>query len=420
MTQLTIRAYNVRYGDAFLISIPDVEKGKSITRHILIDGGTIAGNKRGRDIDFKPIMADIINVLDGAPIDLYILSHAKMDHMQGIVSAKERGQLKVKINHVWLPASLDPNYEDAFSEQPDSVRNPISRAKNLRQAYDDVTETLAKQKALENIPASPVEAMHLNNHYGRIEEYVNQIKALTSPENTHYLHRGTTKPNQKHPFISAQFEIWGPEFNIAEYKHHLSPAKHFSEDNPLLDFKKTGRALPPAGVDASSFYNLVNSRNTSAMANLHSIEETNSNSSLVLCLKWAGWRFLFPGDALTESWQIMANQRQLKSIHFLKVSNHLGFRGTPQQHIFKKLFPKTATDKRQRLAVASTYPNVYSGIPSQSVIKRFAQQDIPLHIIAEELGDYPKNGKAPNFTPGCLKFTFSQNGKYLGMEKQLL
>ncbi len=74
---LHIRTYNVRFGDAILISVPDRDPAtnKMTTRHILIDVGNVLNKEGGEDTVFKPVVDDVIREFDGRPLDLYVMTH---------------------------------------------------------------------------------------------------------------------------------------------------------------------------------------------------------------------------------------------------------------------------------------------------------------------------------------------------------
>jgi len=83
----------------------------------------------------------------------------------------------------------------------------------------------------------------------------------------------------------------------------------------------------------------------------------------VFCLKWRGWKLLFPGDAEIRSWREMNKEGVLSPVHFLKVSHHGSHNGTPGAELLNKILPVPAPDGRQRRAAVSTYPDTSSGIP---------------------------------------------------------
>src|SRR5687768_11266938 len=86
MDALRVRAYNVRFGDAILVTVPDRDPatGTVTKRHILIDVGNVLSGEGGEDVVFKPAVDDIIAELGGKPLDLYVMTHEHLDHIQGL------------------------------------------------------------------------------------------------------------------------------------------------------------------------------------------------------------------------------------------------------------------------------------------------------------------------------------------------
>ena len=75
MDKLRVRAYNVRVGDALLISVPDRgPDGVVTTRNILIDVGNALMGEGGLDVAFQPVVDDILSELNDEPLDLYIMT----------------------------------------------------------------------------------------------------------------------------------------------------------------------------------------------------------------------------------------------------------------------------------------------------------------------------------------------------------
>jgi glyoxylase-like metal-dependent hydrolase (beta-lactamase superfamily II) len=114
MTALTVVAYNVLFGDAILICIPDRNGRKTVMRHVLIDVGNVLGAPDSNAGVFRSIIADINRRLDGRPIDLYVMTHEHMDHVQGLLCAHSDGQLLPGIDYAWLTASASKNYYQQF------------------------------------------------------------------------------------------------------------------------------------------------------------------------------------------------------------------------------------------------------------------------------------------------------------------
>jgi hypothetical protein len=129
--------------------------------------------------------------------------------------------------------------------------------------------------------------------------------------------------------------------------------------------------MPPPGVDAGAFYNLVARRRNCFAGNLLSIDQAANNSSLVFSLEWRGWRLLFPGDAEVGSWEMMRRAEDvLKPVHFLKVSHHGSQNGTPTGEAFDAILPPIPPDERPRRAAISAWHETYSGIPHSPTNER--------------------------------------------------
>jgi beta-lactamase superfamily II metal-dependent hydrolase len=114
---LQVRIYNVRFGDAILVSVPD-RKGDGTTsiHHVLIDFGNALSTQGGDDSVFEPVARDILQVLDGRPVDLYVMTHEHMDHVQGLKFAAERLNIHIPIKRVWLTKSAEPGYYDTHED----------------------------------------------------------------------------------------------------------------------------------------------------------------------------------------------------------------------------------------------------------------------------------------------------------------
>ena len=120
MEKLRVRVYNVLFGDAILVSFPDRDAGGTVmTRHILIDVGNVPASKEGgEDAVFQPVLEDVLQELDGQPLDLYVMTHEHLDHVQGLPCAERKfytagdDDLKQQLQtrYAWLSASAEENY----------------------------------------------------------------------------------------------------------------------------------------------------------------------------------------------------------------------------------------------------------------------------------------------------------------------
>ena len=91
VSRLTVTAYNVRFGDALLISVPERCDGGELVRHVLIDVGNVLAGPGSDDAVYRTVVQDILDRIDGKPVDLYVMTHEHLDHVQGLLAAQKLG-----------------------------------------------------------------------------------------------------------------------------------------------------------------------------------------------------------------------------------------------------------------------------------------------------------------------------------------
>ncbi|MCB9682085.1 MAG: hypothetical protein H6733_11525 [Alphaproteobacteria bacterium] len=374
MADLKIRVYECRFGDAVLVQVPDRDAaGVETLRHVLIDVGNVLSGDGGDDVVFEPIVRDVLEVLDGAPLDLYVMTHEHMDHVQGLPWVDKKGgadlteavKARLDVRHAWLTASSAPDYGARF---PD--------AKRAMDAHDRMHAALARQLHL--LPADQTARwtrMLLNNNPRDTGDCVAFLQQLAA--HTHYVHRGFVADASTHGFAEATFELWAPEADTSDYYGRFRP----------LALGLTGEAAaaagaspqaPPRGVAACDWQDLVEARSTGFADNLLAIDKARNNTSVVFTLAWRGWTLLFAGDAEVRSWKTMQREGVLRPVHFLKVSHHGSHNGTPDDGILQAVLPVPPPDARPRTAVISTCGATYNDIPHPPTNSRLVDRGVQL------------------------------------------
>jgi beta-lactamase superfamily II metal-dependent hydrolase len=380
--------YNVRFGDAILITVPDRNptNGRTTKRHILIDVGNapkVAGSGQGgEDVVFEPVLTDIVEQLDGKRLDLYVMTHEHLDHAQGLfyVAAKLPTldiANTLRPRHVWLTASAAPDYYDE-DKHPEARKQLLA----FREMYAKASAFLAASPAEAPIALKQILA---NNDPTKTSQCVQFLRTM-APNDTHYIHRQSNLAGT-HPFREAKLEVWAPEEDTSAYYGRFQPfdagALHATQaaDDDAASTKRGDRRrshppqpIPPAGVDVGAFLSLVEARRNGIVDNLLAIDKAANNTSIVFALEWRGWRLLFAGDAEARSWRTMAREGVLKPVHFLKVSHHGSHNGTPTEQIFDSILPSAAPDQRGRHAAISTWTDTYSGIPHSPTNLRLSER----------------------------------------------
>ncbi|TIM05506.1 hypothetical protein [Mesorhizobium sp.] len=364
--KLRIRIYNVLFGDAILLTIPEIDNtNREVTVNVLFDVGNALAGEGGRDVVFKPVLENIRDELGGKPLDLYVMTHEHMDHVQGLLHGAKKLGIEFKARHLWMTASsAGPAYYNRF---------PKAKQKHLAAlaAYESVASFLAKSAA--PVPLGIQTLLAINNPQSSKDcvEHISErgldgVKPL-------YVHR-TADVEAHHPFRRTKVRILAPEEDTSIYYGALPPRTLGAVFDGAAPMSLDGGVLtPPAGVSAGHFFDLIDFRSTGMTANLRTIDKAANNSSVAVELEWNGWRLLFPGDAEEKSWEMMDRTSELKPVHFLKISHHGSKNGSPQ-HQIDKVLPAKAPDGRARFAVVSTREGAYSGVPDTDSLELVANR----------------------------------------------
>jgi hypothetical protein len=362
---LVVRIYNVRFGDAILVSIPEDDGGPTVTRHLLIDVGNVnAADEGGADAVFEATVQAIVDVT-GGEVDLYVMTHEHLDHCQGLFWAKAKKAIDLKAKFAWLTRSADPDYYDDFDEAREELALASERYHHARAWF-----------SLEEPPPWVAAMLENNNRFlpaagnpmpTRTADCVDHLRTIAPKAETHYVSRLSTVAG-KHPFTEAQLRILAPEANTAIYYTRRPSARLSAADDAAEPAAPPGPApnpQPPAGVDAGAFFDLVSSRENGVTDDLLAIDQAANDTSIVLELEWRGWRLLFPGDAEEKSWDMMASKDVLRPVHFVKIGHHGSHNGTPDDPLLNLVLPEAAPDPRKRVAAVSTFDGTYNKVPDE-------------------------------------------------------
>ncbi len=361
MSTLRVRAYNVLFGDALLVSVPDEDdSGSPVTRHMMVDFGNALSTAGGADEVFEDVADDILTELDGNPLDLYVMSHEHLDHVQGPLFASTHLHKELTAREVWLPASAEPGYYDS---------HPDAKEKKLKaiEIYEQIAAFVGADAGHPTL-----NTMMLNNNPRRTADCVERIRSMkVDGQPPVYVHRELDLTG-KHPFRTAQIRVWAPEEDTSVYYGRFKRMNLGLTGSAAGEEARIVAVIPPPGVDAGAFYDLVSQRRTGLVENLFTIDKASNNSSLVFTLHWAGWVLLFSGDAEERSWNEMNKRQLLAPVHFLKVSHHGSHNGTPPDELLDLVLPPAPHDQRQRRALVSTHPDAYASVPDEPTIEAVA------------------------------------------------
>ena len=365
MSDLVVRAYNVGFGDAILVSVPEaINGGAEETRYLLIDVGNLLAGDGNEDEVFAGVVQDIVD-RTGGTVDLYVMTHEHLDHVQGLLAAKKAG-VELAARHAWLTGSaqVDPDYYETHEnakKKKRSARLSMEEGHRLLQAEPDPFVDMLIRN---NSAMLPPGALGL-----KTSDYVDHLRSIAPANQTHYVDRETTDIDGKHPFGEATLRILAPEEDTSSYYGRLGPTLAPADEVTgavEADDAVPGFALPPVGVDPGAFFDLQASRRRNTLRQIMEIDKANNNTSVVLEMEWRGWRLLFAGDAELGSWKKMHDQELIKPVHFVKVSHHGSHNGTFDK-LFDDLMPVDSPDGRDRHALVSTHNGDWDSVPDDEV-----------------------------------------------------
>ena len=332
---LTVYAYNVLFGDAILVEVPDGGR----PRFILIDVGNARSGPGGED---QALLDTVDRIIDrtGGHIDLYIMTHEHLDHVQGLLLAKTKGR-DLHIDTVWMTSSASPNY---YEQHPEAEKKRLALLE-AEQAFRALLGASEQAGELAGVLAI--------NSASKTADCVDHIRQAGAAR---YLHRGAGLEGLQ-TLAKAKLRILAPEEDTSVY---YQPVTHLA----LADGGSAvalARPLPLPGVDGGAFYELIDRMDGGLAESLFAIDQAANNTSLVVELTWRGRRLLFAGDAEQRSWQMMADKADLQAVDLLKVGHHGSHNGTPPAPILDLVLPRGR--RRTAVAIVSTHPGVYGGVP---------------------------------------------------------
>jgi beta-lactamase superfamily II metal-dependent hydrolase len=347
---VTIRMYNVGFGDCFLLQLPTTQ-GK---RKVLFDCGTIS-SKRPLQSIVDQLLTDVMDA-DGVPrIDVVVGTHRHRDHVSGFSDKRWKNVEVLEVREVWMPWTEDP--KDAEAKH---IRETQSRlALNLTHTFSEhVNGAITRRER------------------GKFERYQKMaLNALSNEAAMATLHDG---------FGGSPLRRFLPEREVAELRfqtdalpgitvHVLGPSHDPAVirdmDPPAgqsylrsLDLSSDGVASPPpdpfrrdwwlASHDFEALYPglLLNAVDREKMQRFDlimqqavatSLDKAVNGTSLMIMLQIGEAFLLFPGDAQWGTWQAALQNPEARSLlartTFYKVGHHGSHNATPVEFVEKTL-----------------------------------------------------------------------------------
>jgi beta-lactamase superfamily II metal-dependent hydrolase len=359
--QLTVRMYQVGFGDCFLLSfgyptrLPD---GRT-QRHMLVDMGS-NHPPTGRKLDFSMIAQDIAKQV-GTTLDVVVLSHRHKDHLAGFGDDGAAAILeKLQRQLIVRPWTEDP------SKQDEPALKALTTAENIATAFvngADASEALGALAARQAGNARAITRLDEWAKKGaaeylsfgaesRIAEFVPGIKVhVLGPP----LQKDAPDVIRARSWYDDQY--WLTRLGLTARPTVVAPPGNGA-----------AQPLVPPGPVRWLVDRLGAQHSASAMRLIHEFDKAMNNTSVILLIEAGTKRLLFGGDAQWESWEYaLTNAPQAKRDEYLpllrtldlyKVGHHGSLNATPKKSLFG-LWDAQLAMQRGMMALISTCCGVY-------------------------------------------------------------
>lgn len=411
-TKLSIRSYQVGFGDCFLVTFhyPDKSDGKPDERHVLIDFGSTAKPERA------PSLADVAQQISadcGGKLAAIVATHRHADHIGGFATnaaGNAPGDVirDLKPDLVMQPWTEHPDLDKAATSlahvrsTPGTPFGPAQFVAGLN-GMNAVAQTVKDEvKRLEPLLSQSIRGQlsFLGETNLKNLPAVKNLMAMGKAGKAEYLSYGDETHLQK-LLPGVKVHVLGPpttEQYPAVAKQRAKDASEFWQImgvssasmsgtalNPFPDAPKSSVTKPP--LSARWLMGRISAlHGAQRMGLVRALDDAMNNTSLILLFQLGGKRFLFPGDAQLENWsyalkdspEAKDNRKLLEGTDFYKVGHHGSRNATPKT--LWNLFKNRSDDatKRGRLVTAvSTMAGKHGGkdpaakteVPRKTLVK---------------------------------------------------
>ncbi|MEA2162770.1 MAG: hypothetical protein QOK37_897 [Thermoanaerobaculia bacterium] len=376
---ITIGMYNVGFGDAFLVRIPD----GAGERRILFDCGMHLGGPGP-----NPIAAVAKRIIDDvtengkARIDVVVGTHRHSDHVSGF---QQKIWSKLEVSEVWLPWTENPKdprarkiLESQSKRSLALVQHIARRAKKDKKFRAAAAASGLMEIAKNNLKNAPAMKTLHEGFSGSPQRFF-----LPTSEKANERPRTFTTP----ALPGVKIHVLGPSKDevviaklVKEEEMLFRLQQSASEEEAGAPFKprwviktadvNTKPELEQFRLDEKTLKNIHDIGDGSEFAAAASTDAQINNTSLMLLFEIGSAVLLFPGDAQWGTWEAALNDEEwqplLRKVTFLKVGHHASENATPKTFVDKYL-------GEEFLALVSTRKTkMWDHVPKQSLIDRVA------------------------------------------------
>ena len=376
--RVTIKMYNVGFGDAFLVLIPDGNQH----RRILVDCGSIEAAKNLAMQDIVDRIIQDVTDADGRPrIDVVIATHRHKDHVSGF---EKSAWDDVEVKEVWMPWTEHPTDKEARKIR--NTQSNLALALNRALAAQAAAPGAAANAALNRSLGIVANALMLTN-----DKAMKMLHSgFTGNPSRHFLPEPVSSENKRTRTFTTdalpgvKVHVMGPSRDRDVIRDMDPPAgKSFLRMHGALDGQPVASAPPfgpefrraqrEFGAPLSPFDldEIHKAGSSSDLAVAVALDKAVNGTSLMLMLEVSGTFLLFPGDAQWGTWTAALADPEwsdlLKRVTFYKIGHHGSHNATPVDFV-EKIPPDVS-------AMASTLTRkIWPDIPRSPLLERLLEK----------------------------------------------
>jgi hypothetical protein len=421
---IEIRAYQVGFGDCFLVSFVYSATDK---RHVLIDFGTSGLPKRGKTAlkptQHMPAIANDIQQLCGGRLTAVVATHRHRDHISGFATDNSNGGsgkiiAACKPKLVLQPWTEDPKAaKDSKSATSDTRRSPrkfIASLAAMHRLAGHVLNVARKPPASMSVSAArQLQFLGMDNLANT--SAVKNLIAMGQASGARGVFARHGSASGLEPLLpGVKVHVLGPPDLTQSEKIRKMRSSDPDQFWQLLGGERGLRALRIAPIEpgvrskkersipaeARWFRDRIASLSADELLEIvRTLDDQMNNTSLILLFEVGGKKLLFPGDAQLENWsyalQDSPTARQtidlLKEVDLYKVGHHGSRNATPKKLLWEN-FRKRGSGKLQ--SVLSTMPGKH-GTPSK-------RTEVPRKTLLDALQSETRLLNTDDYKPGEL------------------
>lgn len=421
-TELILRAYQVGFGDCFLLTFhyPALGAKPAFQRHLLIDFGSTGKPKTAEGNLLLRVAEDIKKECNGK-LDAVIATHRHKDHISGFATAKN-GKGSGDIIRSLKPAIVLQPWTEDPKAAPDATKSIASSSKkafvgtllNIHSFSQSALAEATRLKGRVGVRTSAQLAFLGEDNLANRSAVDN----LMTMAKNRYLNFGMKSGLEK-ILPGVKVHVLGPptiEQSAAIKKQRARDEAEFWHLQAMSGkhFMAKGQAPFPRAAKYSSIPpqarwiipRLRAIRGDQLLQIVRAMDEALNNTSIILLFEAGKKKLLFPGDAQIENWSYALNEAPKKDtirallaeVDFYKVGHHGSLNATPKTlwKLFKRR-AKTKSPTRLR-SVVSTMSGKHGSTDNDTEVPRgklvtalkldsefFTTQDLPAGKLKEPI-----------------------------------